>query len=102
MKQISTKKERSVFNSALPNLFERGGKTRAADVSVGSLVLAQFHDDHCGEDEYLYDLLIVYRVGKKVVRCANVGNDYINHDDFELKPDQEVVVLVSDPGMDYL
>lgn len=85
---IANIKERKVIESAVGLLYKNGSKIAIRDVPVGSVIIVETPE----EDEFVYQILIVYRKMKDIVRCAF---DYYGQieDDLRVAPNEKVVIL---------
>lgn len=86
---IANNKERNIIHGALDMMYARGCKTMASLVPVGSLILVKSEED---DDDIIYQLMVVYRQSKEVVRCAHFYFDQVE-DDLMVAPSDQVVIL---------
>lgn len=87
---IANKKERVIIANSIADLYKKGQKVSAKDVPLGSVIIVETPED----DEFLYQIITVYRTGKTLVRGAS---DYYGQieDDIRIAPNEQVVVLTA-------
>lgn len=85
--------ERSVIDNAFKLLYDSGDKMLVSTLPVGTTILSCTTDEHCGEDESIYQVFVIYRVTAKKVFCAHFNSDLIAETGFEIDPKEMVVVL---------
>lgn len=87
---IANKKERVIIANSIADLYKKGQKVSAKDVPLGSVIIVETPED----DEFLYQMITVYRTGKTLVRGAS---DYYGQieDDIRIDPNEQVVVLTT-------
>jgi hypothetical protein len=87
---IANKKERVIIANSIADLYKKGQKVSAKDVPLGSVIIVETPED----DEFLYQMVTVYRTGKTLVRAAS---DYYGQveDDIRIAPNEQVVVLTA-------
>lgn len=91
---ISNRLERTQIYAALGIMYANGLKTPARDIPVNSLVIVETKDEH--DEQPYYQLFLIYRRSLLTIRCAFFNGD-IMEDDFEIKPDDLVVLLQPNP-----
>lgn len=91
-----TDKERVVLNGAFKSLYENGEKMMISTLPPGTVILSCSKDDLVEEgdpDEFIYQILVIYRVSAKEVLCAHFNSDLFPETGFGFDAKQMVVVL---------